>query len=121
MRKDSYGDIVTNTLEFYRERTRHDSSGVPKPYQKIKQKLQKTIDEDKRVLIDIKDSYSVQTVVVQFEYVNDRWAMGKSICYLEGEEVRVPYTIHYSDIYCKKSKIKIITEGENPFDGKGRR
>lgn len=118
LHKDSHGDIVANTLQYYRERTRHNGSDVPKPYQDIKNRLQKTIDEGKRVLIDIKDSYSVQTVVVRFEYVNDRWAMGKSICYLEGEEVEVPYTIHYSDIYCKKSKIKVITEGENPFDGK---
>ena len=115
MQKDSHGDIVANTLEYYRERTRNNDLKVPKAYQEISQKLQKTIDEGKQVLIDIKDSYSVQTVVVRFEYVHDRWAMGKSICYSGGEEVEVPYTIHYSDIYCKKMKVKVITEGENPF------
>lgn len=118
LQKDSHGDIVANTLQYYRERTKSNPSHVPKPYQEIKEKLNKAAREGKRVLIDIKDSYSVQTVVVKFEYVHDRWAMGKSICYLEGDEIEVPYTIHYSDIYCKRLKIKVIVEGENPI-GKG--
>jgi hypothetical protein len=118
LHKDSHGDIVANTLEYYRERTRNNDSKVPKPYQEISKRLQNTVDNGKRVLVDIKDSYSVQTIVVRFEYVHDRWAMGKSICYLEGREVAVPYTIHFSDIYCKKMKIKVITEGDNPFEGR---
>jgi predicted metal-dependent RNase len=115
VQKDSHGDIVANTLQYYRERTKSNDTHAPKPYSDIQRKLQKTVDEGKRVLIDIKDSYSVQTVVVRFEYVHDRWAMGKSICYLDGAEVEVPYTIHFSDIYCKRLKIKVIAEGENPF------
>ncbi|QQO41342.1 hypothetical protein 015DV004_127 [Bacillus phage 015DV004] len=116
MMKDSPGDIIASTLEYYRERTKSNDTKVPTPYLEIKKKLQKTVEEGKKVLIDVKDSYSVQTVVVRFEYIHDRWAMGKSICYLDGEEVEVPYTIHYSDIYCDKTKIKVITEGENPFE-----
>lgn len=115
MQKDSHGDIVANTLQYYRERTQSSDTHAPKPYLDIQKRLQKTVDEGKRVLIDIKDSYSVQTVVVKFEYVHDRWAMGKSICYLDGQEVAVPYTIHYSDIFCKRLKVKVIAEGENPF------
>jgi predicted metal-dependent RNase len=115
LQKDSHGDIVANTLQYYRERTNSSDTSTPKPYEEIKKVLQKTMNEGKRVLIDIKDSYSVQTVVVRFEYVHDRWAMGKSICYLEGQEVEVPYTIHYSDILCKRLKIKTIVEGDNPF------
>ncbi|AIW03269.1 hypothetical protein CPT_Mater112 [Bacillus phage Mater] len=116
MQKDSHGDIITNTLQYYRERTKSTNTQAPKPYLSIQQKLQKIAAEGKRVLIDIKDSYSVQTVVVRFDYVHDRWATGKSICYLEGEEVEVPYSIHFSDIYCKRLKIKVIAEGENPFE-----
>lgn len=115
LQKDSHGDIVANTLQHYRERTNSSESEVPKPYEEIKKVLLKTIDEGRRVLIDIKDSYSVQTVVVRFEYVHDRWALGRSICYLEGQEVEVPYTIHYSDIFCKRLKIKTIVEGDDPF------
>ena len=115
MQKDSHGDIVANTLQYYRERTKSNDIGSPKPYREIQRRLQKTIEDRKRVLIDIKDSYSVQTVVVRFEYAADRWAMGKSVCYLEGQEVEIPYTIHYSDIFCKRLKIKVITEGDSPF------
>ncbi|AMQ66646.1 hypothetical protein BH753_gp164 [Bacillus phage Shbh1] len=116
MHKDSHGDIIVDTLQHYRERITDKDSDVPKPYQEIKKKLIKAMQEGKRVLIDIKDSYSVQTVVVRFEYIHDRWAMGKSICYTEDGEIEVPYTIHYSDVYCRRTKIKVITEGENPFD-----
>jgi hypothetical protein len=115
LQKDSHGDIVANTLQYYRERTKSKDIKAPRPYQEIRDRLQKTVEQRKRVLIDIKDSYSVQTVVVRFEYVSDRWAMGKSVCYLEGQEVEVPYTIHYSDILCKRLKIKVITEGDSPF------
>jgi predicted metal-dependent RNase len=114
--KISHGDLVADTLQHFRARMANDESVTPEPYLDIKRKIQKTVDEGKRVLIDIKDSYSVQTVVVQFEYVNDRWALGKSICYLEGQEVQIPYTIHFSDLICKRMNIKVITEGENPFD-----
>lgn len=80
--------------------------------------MQRLVESGKKVLIDIKDSYSVQTVVVKFEYASERWAVGKSVCYLEGQEVEIPYTIHYSDIFCKKLKVKLIVEGENPFNDK---
>ena len=115
MQKDSHGDIVANTLSYYRERTSNNDSHTPKPYLEIQKKIQRLVDSGKKVLIDIKDSYSVQTVVVRFEYASDRWAMGKSVCYLEGQEVEIPYTIHYSDVYCKKMKVKMVAEGDNPF------
>lgn len=116
MQRESHGDIVANTLEFYRARTRNSGSGVPEAYQRIKRNLEKTKEQGKKVLIDIKDSYSVQTVIVQFHHISDRWAMGYSICYHDGHEVKVPYTIHYSDIYCKRLNIKVIVEGESPFE-----
>lgn len=118
--KDSHGDIVANTLQYYRERTSSEDTIVPKPYKEIKKRLQKVKEEGKRVLIDVKDSYSVQTVVVRFHYIADRWAMGKSLCYLEGQPVEVPYTIHYSDILCRRMRMKMIVEGENPLHGSKR-
>jgi predicted metal-dependent RNase len=111
----SHGDMVANTLQYYRERTKNDDTRTPTPYADIRERLKKIADEGKRVLIDIKESYSVQTIVVRLEYVHDRWAMGKSICYIDNQAVEVAYTIHYSDIFCKRLKIKVIAEGENPF------
>ena len=115
MHKESHGNLIASTLEYYRQRTSNSDKQIPEPYKKIKRKLEKTKESGQKVLIDIKDSYSVQTVIVRFEYIHDRWAMRYSTCYLEGEEVQVPYTIHYSDIYCKRMNIKVIIEGENPF------
>jgi predicted metal-dependent RNase len=118
LQKASHGDIVANTLQYYRERTKSSDLKTPSPYLEIQRLFEKTVADGKRVLIDVKDSYSVQTVVVRFEYVASRWAMGKAVCYLEGNEVEVPYTIHYSDVFCKRLKIKTIVEGENPFEGR---
>jgi predicted metal-dependent RNase len=115
LQRNSRGDVVAHTLQYFRERTASNDTQAPEPFADIREMLKKTVEEGKRVLIDIKESYSVQTVVVRVEYIGARWAMGKSICYQEGEEVEVPYTIHFTDILCKKLKIKVITEGENPF------
>ncbi|WNO29882.1 hypothetical protein [Bacillus phage SDFMU_Pbc] len=114
MRINEQGDVIAGTLQSHRDRT-STYDVVPKPFKAIKSALEKTIKEGKRVLIDVKDSYSTQTVVVRFDAVFDRWAKGNSICHTEQGEVAVPYTIHYSDILCKNTKIKIITEGENPL------
>jgi hypothetical protein len=113
----NHSDIITDTLDYYRNRIDEVRVDSPKPYSVIKQRIQKTIDEGKRVLIDIKDSYSTQTVVVRFDSAHDRWAKGSSVAYTEEGEILVPYTIHYSDILCKTAKIKVIVEGENPFAG----
>ncbi|AXH71183.1 hypothetical protein BSP38_141 [Bacillus phage BSP38] len=115
-KNNNHGDIVANTLQYYRERTSSSGTRTPNPYLDIKKELEKTMKEGKRVLIDIRDSYSVQTVVLRFDRVYDRWAKGSSVCYLEGKEVEVPYTIHYSDIICSRMKVKVITEGDNPFE-----
>ncbi|UPI12649.1 hypothetical protein [Bacillus phage SBSphiJ4] len=115
MQKRSHGDIVANTLQYYRERTKSNNDRTPHLYLDIKKKLQKIAEEGKRVLIDTKDSYSVQTVCLKFDYISDRWARGTSICYLDGKEVKVPYTIHYSDIVCSRMNVKVIMEGDNPF------
>lgn len=108
------GDIIASTLDYYRERTKSDYIGTPKPYKRIKDKFDRVKDSGKRLLIDIKDSYSVQTIVVSLDYVHDRWAKGHSVCYADGKEVLVPYTIHYSDVYCNQMNIKVVVEGERP-------
>lgn len=115
MKLSTHGDIVASTLEYYRQRTKENDSDVPEPYLRIQRKLEKTVEREQKVLLDIKDSYSVQTVVVRFESVHGRWAMGKSTCYSNGQEVKVPYTVHYSDILCKNLNLKVIVEGENPL------
>jgi len=113
--RDSHGDIVADTLNQYRDRIKEED-GTPEPYLRIQKKLQKIANEGKKVLVDIRDSYSTQTVVLKFGYIGTRWAMGKSVCYTSEGEVKVPYTIHYSDIVSQKSNIKFIVEGENPVE-----
>jgi hypothetical protein len=112
---NKHSDIITDTLDYYRNRIDEVKTGVPKPYEAIQRRIQKTIEEKKQVLIDIKDSYSTQTVIVRFDLATPRWAKGTSVAYNEDGEIKVPYTIHYSDILCKTAKIKVIVEGDDPF------
>ncbi|QVW29000.1 hypothetical protein [Bacillus phage SWEP1] len=114
--KDTRTDIIAGTLDCYRERTVANDTSTPLSYTLIREKIRNIIKKDKKVLLEIKDSYSTQTVIIQFEKAYDRWAMGTSICYFEGEELRVPYTVHYSDILCKKIGVKTILEGMRPID-----
>lgn len=118
MRSKVDGDLVASTLDHYRNRVDYTVDKTPEPYQRIKKRLEKVMANNQKVLMDVKDAYNVQSIVVELESVQDRWAMGTSICYYNGEEVKVPYTVHYSDIYCKTMNLKLIVEGENPIDSR---
>ncbi|USL89329.1 RNA-binding protein [Bacillus phage vB_BceH_LY2] len=114
--KVTKGDIIASTLDCYRERTLNIPQENPISFEVIKNRVETLIKKQNKVLLEIKDSYSVQTVVVTFTKAYDRWAVGQSICYFEGEEIKVPYTVHYSDILCKKLGIKTIVQGSvNPI------
>lgn len=115
MTERNHGNIVANTLDFYRERIKDSGASTPQEYLDIKEKLETAMLSGKRVLVNVRDSYNLQVAVLQLHYVQERWAMGYSICYMGREEVKVPYTVHYSDIYSQRTKIKLIVEGEDPF------
>lgn len=116
MSERNHGDIVANTLDFYRARTSDTGVTTPKEYLDIKKKLEDAMEGGKRVIINVRDSYNLQVAVLHLKYVHERWAMGHSVSYSGKREINVPYTIHYSDIYCQHTKIKLIVEGDNPFD-----
>lgn len=114
--KETKVDLIASTLDCYRERTLNIPQENPISFEVIKARVETLVQNGNKVLLEIKDSYSVQSVVITFTKAYDRWAVGESICYFENEEIKVPYTVHYSDILCKKLGIKTIVQGEvNPI------
>lgn len=115
-------------IKFIREHTKTGKSTYnmspldDAQYGRIKRLFQKIKEEGRRVLYEDSTFPATFSVVIEVDYVGDRWCKGYTTYYRLGEEVKVPYTIHYSDVLCAGkpnsplSGVKIIQEGENPFD-----
>lgn len=118
--------IIDTIRELQEPRFQGTDANPPIEFKEVKDMFQKAMLEDKRVLIEHNELNLAHSVVVELEYIGERWCMGKTVYYQNNVEVRVPYTIHYSDIYTAKTtnstsrNTKIIFEGANPF-GKGLR
>ncbi|ASU01032.1 hypothetical protein ANTHONY_192 [Bacillus phage Anthony] len=113
--KQTRADVISEALDCYRVRTVVEEDTAPLSYNVVKERIDKIVKDGKPIILEIKDAYSVQTSMVILEESYDRWAKGYSTCYYDGEEVKVPYTIHYSDILCKRVGVKTIVKGMNPI------
>lgn len=90
----------------------------------IHERFVKAMEEGTEVLIENSELSSAHSVVVKIEYVGGRWCLGYQTIQFYSETVKVPYTIHFTDVYGineserRKSsrQVKIIFKGENPFD-----
>lgn len=94
---------------------------TPLEYTKIREKFQKAYEEQSPVLYELnevpKQAYSV---VLKITYVGPRWATGV-VTYnrIYGTE-KVPYTIHYGDLWTRGPQnagrnVKVVFQGESAF------
>lgn len=90
---------------------------TPEPYKAIAERFKEVKENGESVIVEEGGFPHTDSIVMYIEHITDRWVMGYSYLRHEGELVRVPKTIHYSDIYIndKSHKIKIIFEGANPY------
>jgi len=112
--KASNMDLVTELLETYRERLEITPYEAPTSYAVVKTEMQHLISKKLPVIVEVKTAYAVQTSVMHLTKAFDRWATGYAEGYIEGELVKIPQTIHYSDILCKKTGVKTISKGMLP-------
>lgn len=90
-------------------------------YGAIKEKFREAKNMDTSILVENMDFIPANSVVIEISYIGDNWCMGYETKYFNGENIRIPHTIHYADIYTEanatigKNRPKIIFEGENPF------
>lgn len=99
----------------------HNTVGAPPlPYISIANKFKQVKDNNESVIIEEGGFPHTDSTVMYIDYVSDRWVGGYSYVRNEGKNIKIPKTIHYSDIYVKDKnhKIKIIFKGANPYEEK---
>lgn len=96
----------------------NSSDVLPLPYKEIAKKFEEVKAKGESIIIEEGGFPYTDSTVMYIEHVTDRWAGGYSLIRHEGEEVKVPKTIHFSDIYVKDKshKVRIIFEGANPYE-----
>lgn len=96
----------------------HTLEVVPEPYKKIAERFEEVKRKGESVILEEGSFPHTDSTVVYIEHIADRWVGGYSITRHEGKEIKLPKTIHYSDIYIqdKSHKVKIIFEGANPYE-----
>lgn len=124
MRKTTPVNTVLEALEMFQQGTTTTEVRTPISLQSVRKRFLDAKEAGKRVLIENSDLSSANSVVVDIDYVGSRWCLGYQKVLYFGEEVRIPHTIHFCDVYGaygneaqrSKRQVKIIFEGENPFE-----
>lgn len=102
------------------------SIGTPFEFVEIKKKFQEAKDNGTRILVESNELNLSYSVLLELDYIGDRWCMGKVRYHQLNKDENVAYTINYADIYTQdktyssSKTTKIIFEGENPY-GQGLR
>lgn len=95
-----------------------DPMGVPQ-FKQIKEKFQKALDNNTPILIENADLNLTHSVVIELDYVGDRWCRGYTTYHRADGSVKVPYTISYSEVYIghgtQGKNSNIIFKGDNPY------
>ena len=96
----------------------NSSDVLPLPYKAIAKKFEKVKEKKESIIIEEGGFPYTDSTVMYVSHVSDRWVGGYSIIRHEGKEVKIPKTIHFSDIYVKDKshKVRIIFEGANPYE-----
>lgn len=115
----------TTPLVDYFDETRAKSKPsrrTPQEFLEVKEKFSEAMANNTEILIENSELSAANSVVIQLAYVGDRWCMGYQHILYYGNDVKVPYTIHYSDVYGSQDRIKsrrrpvkILFKGANPF------
>lgn len=111
-------------LELQENRGYSANKRIPTPFLSVREKFIQAKEKGQRVLIENAELSSAHAVAIKIDYIADRWCMGYQTLLHFGQEIQVPYTIHYADVYGAKEnerrrssrQVKIIFEGENPFE-----
>lgn len=89
----------------------------------IRERFMKALEDGTEILIENSELSSAHSVVIKLAHVAGRWCLGYQTILYYGEEVKVPHTIHFTDVYGvneserrrSSRQVKIIFKGENPL------
>lgn len=91
---------------------------TPKEFIKIRLRFEEAKENNTPILIESSTLNLAQSIVIELKYVGNKWCMGTTSYNRYGEEVLVPYTISYADLYTTDPTVntpKIVFKGANPF------
>lgn len=93
------------------------TASVPVVLEPIRQQFIEAMEKGTSILIENSELNAVHSVAIKLSYIGERWCLGYETLHHLGQEIKIPYTVHYTDLYTNKEsgKIKVIFEGENPF------
>ena len=88
-------------------------------YDEIREKFMYAMENDISILIENVELSLTQAVVIKLDYVGERWCKGIATYHRRDGDVKVPYTIHYSEMFIRTgSQVKsanIVFKGDNPY------
>lgn len=112
-------NMIDDNLERIKQSLKYESylDCVPEPFKDIKTRFKYIKEQGLYIIYEESGFPYTDAMVIYITDVYDRWCRGYSITRFNGVNVKVPRTIHYSDIYVqdKYNKVKIIVEGANPY------
>lgn len=112
-------NLIDKNMEKVKESLKdfYDPHFTPKPYKKIEDKFRRVMENNEQVIIEEGGFPHTDSTVMYVTHVTDRWVGGYYHIRHEGNKVKIPKTIHYSDLFMddKSHKIRVIFEGANPY------
>lgn len=113
-----------DALNHYRGKTAPvNMAYTPNAFVGIRTMFQEAKDKGVQVIIESSEINNMDSVRLTIDYIGDRWCSGYETKWYGGEEVKIPRSIHYSEIYVSthepdssKVKTKLFFRGDNPFE-----
>lgn len=105
------------------EKYKRSKDKTPVALRPIRYKFKKAMETNTPVLVENADLSSPHSVVIDISYIGERYCMGYQTILYYGQEIKVPHTIHYTDVYGQyeserrknKGHPRIIFYGDDPF------
>lgn len=117
---------MSNNLELEKEYNTYvkeyvmDSSEdkTPIPFRKYQNKLSIYKENGEPIIVEDSGFPYTESYKMYITYVGSHWVGGYSESFFNGERVKIPRTVHYSDLYITHPnyKKKIIFVEENPYE-----
>lgn len=99
-----------------------NTSYTPPSFVGIRDMFQQAKNNGVEVIVESSEINNMDSVRLTLDYIGDRWCSGYELKEYWGELIKIPRTIHYSEVYVSshevdrsKVKTKIYFRGDNPF------
>lgn len=98
--------------------TESEINKTPIPFRKYQDKLSRYKEDGRPIIVEDSGFPYTESYSMVITFVGTHWVGGYSESFFNGEKVKIPRTIHYSDLYINHPnyKKKIMFVEENPYE-----